>query len=296
MKKIVRTLLNPVKLFKAYRYHKNSPKYDKSKSDTELFLYAKILNNDMLHFGYFDDINVEPDCISIRDIENAQIRYAEIIAEQITKNQDTTLDVGCGMGGLSTILLNKGLSVEALTPNVNQKRYINSKHPNLTVHNMKFEDLQTDKKYGTVINSESLQYIDLDTAFSLVDKMLLEGGRWLITDYFRTEQTTINKSGHMHHDFLNAIEKNGWKIVHEQDITRNALPTLKLVNMYYERFLEPIAAFAAEKLKYKKPWLYYLTQDFQGAISKKATKELAAVDPEKFINEKKYMFYALERK
>lgn len=295
MNKVLKTFLNPVKLWKAYRYHKNSPRYDKSKSDTELFLYSKILNSDMLHFGYFDDINKEPETISIKDVEDAQIRYSEVMIEHIKDTEAPVLDVGCGMGGLSGLMRKKGLNVQALTPNVNQKRYINEKHDGLVVHNMKFEDLHIDDKFGTIINSESLQYINLDTAFEKVESMLLPNGRWLITDFFRIQDDTVNKSGHRMDDFLKSIEKHGWKIIHEQDITLNSLPTLKLVNMYYTRFLEPVAMFASEKMKFKQPWLYYLTQDFQGDVSKKAKKELAAVDPEKFVSEKKYMFYVLEK-
>ena len=66
------------------------------------------------------------------------------------------------MGGLSKILLDKNLKIQALTPDNNQKKYIQSKYPNLILHHMKFEDFKSDKKFGTIINSESLQYIDLD--------------------------------------------------------------------------------------------------------------------------------------
>ena len=249
----------------------------------------------MLHFGYFDDINIAPDTISVRDIEDAQVRYSEVMIEKINNQKDSVLDVGCGMGGLSTILLDKGYKVQSLTPNLLQKRYINQKKPDLTVHNLKFEELQTNDKFGTIINSESLQYINLDEAFKKIDSLLLPGGRWLITDFFRIKDETINKSGHRLEDFMSSIKQHNWKIVHEQDITLNSLPTLKVINFYYTRFLEPLALFASEKMKFKQPWLYYLTQDFQGDISKKAQKELAAVDPEKFVNEKKYMFYVLER-
>ena len=31
----------------------------------------------MLHFGYFDDVNIDPDTISVRDIEAAQVRYSD---------------------------------------------------------------------------------------------------------------------------------------------------------------------------------------------------------------------------
>ena len=55
---------------------------------------------------------------------------------------------------------------------------------------MKFEDFSTNKQFATIINSESLQYIDLDTAFNCVSKLLSNNGKWIITDYFR-----INNNG-----------------------------------------------------------------------------------------------------
>ena len=53
---------------------------------------------------------------------------------------------------------------------------------------------------------------------------------------------------------------------------------------------------ANEKLKHKQPWLFYLTNQFRLNISKKSNKELAALNPERFLKEKKYMLYVLERK
>tara|TARA_Y100000590_G_C15624752_1_gene978938 strand:+ start:136 stop:1029 length:894 start_codon:yes stop_codon:yes gene_type:complete len=293
---IITKILNPLELFRAYRFHKNQKKHIKSSEDQELLLYSNIISNDMLHYGYFDDINIEHDDISLKDLEKAQMRYIEKIIEQVSNKDDKILDVGCGMGGLSNILFNKGLKVESLTPDDNQKKYINSKYKDLLVHHMKFEDFNSSDKFGTVINSESLQYIDLDIACSIVDEILNDKGRWIITDYFRIDDRGINHSGHMHQDFLDSIEKYNWKIVYQEDITLNALPTLKFAMTFIDRFVKPLADFVNEKIKYKQAWLYYLTKQLRSNLSEKSVKELAALDPEKFIKEKKYMFYVLERK
>ena len=161
---------------------------------------------------------------------------------------------------------------------------------------MKFEDFKSENEFNTVINSESLQYINLDKAFDLVSQILSKNGRWIIVDYFRINDNGINKSGHLHEDFLNRIEQKGWKIVYEQDITKNALPTLKFAMVFINRFIKPLASFANAKLKNKKAWLFYLTDKLRESMSKKSNKELAALDPEKFIKEKKYILYVLERK
>lgn len=295
MKKIIFKLFNPLNWFRAYRFHKQNAQYSRSSYDLELFLYSKILRNDMLHYGYFDDVNIVADTISIKRMEEAQVKYAENIIDLIVNKDGLVLDVGCGMGGLSAIMFNKGFKPEAVTPNANQKEHITHKYPALVCYQSKFEDLVTDKKYSTIINSESLQYINLDQAFAKVDKLLLPGGRWIVVDYFRTTGNTINKSGHMLDVFLEKIKANNWKVVYQQDITMNVLPMLRLINLYVERFMLPVKHFAFEKLRYKKAWLYYLTGDLRTSIDAKIKKELAAVDPELFPKEKKYIIFALEK-
>ena len=112
---------------------------------------------------------------------------------------------------------------------------------------------------------------------------------------FRINDDGVNKSGHLYEDFLNRTEEKGWKIVYEQDITKNALPTLRFAMVFINRFIKPLASFAGAKLKNKKAWLFYLTDEFRKSISKKTDKELAALDPENFIKEKIYILYVLER-
>ena len=288
---IIKKIINPIELIRAFRFHKKHKNHKKSSEDLELMLYSKIIRNDMLHYGYFDNPDIEPDSISIKNLENAQMRYVEILIKQISDTGKKVLDVGCGMGGLSNILYEKGFQVESLTPDNNQKNYITSKYKQLKVHHMKFEDFKSENDFNTVINSESLQYIDLDKAFDLVSEILSKNGRWIVVDYFRINDDGINKSGHLHQDFLSRIEEKGWKIVYEQDITKNALPTLKFAMVFINRFIKPLASLASAKLKNKKAWLFYLTDTLRSSMSKKTDKELAALDPEKFIKEKKYILY-----
>jgi len=286
---------NPVKLVKAYRFHKKTGRYDRTVNDLELKLYSKILKNDMLHLGYFDDIDTAPEFISIGHLEQAQYRYAEIIAEQILDKEFPLLDVGCGMGGLSNFLLSKGFKVEALTPDRNQIDYIERLEHGPVCHHSRFEDFRTANKYGTIINSESLQYLDLDKTFRKVDQIILPGGRWIITDVFRRHEEASNRSGHRIGDLLFKIKEHGWKIAYERDITLNVLPMLKLLHMYVDRYLIPLSDYAEEKFIYKKAWLFYLTKNIRYAISEKSKKEVLAINPELFVAEKKYMLYVLEK-
>jgi cyclopropane fatty-acyl-phospholipid synthase-like methyltransferase len=295
MLKLIIPFINPIKLIQAWYYQKRHPKDKESNRNSELLFYAKILKNDMLHLGYFENSDTLPEDISFNQIENAQFEYAKLITDRISNNQSPVLDVGCGMGGLSKILFDNGFKVEALTPDRQQKKHIDQKYNCFPCHHTKFEQFSSNTKYGTVINSESLQYIKLDQAFETVEKILAPKGKWIITDYFRIQQNTINKSGHMLNDFLLQTDKFNWKIIDELDITLNILPTLKFVYMYVERFFRPLSEFTKDKLRYKQPWLFYLSGNLREAFLNKANKEIAAIDPEKFAQEKKYMLFVLQK-
>jgi len=289
-------LLNPIKWIRAHQLNKQNGKYDKSKSDLELNLYSKILKNDMLHYGYFEDTTIAPDTISIKSVEDAQILYAQNIIDLITDKKGLILDVGCGMGGLSAILTEQKFNVEALTPNKNQIRHIQNKYKNIPVHNCKFEEVEETKRYSTVINSESFQYINLEKGLEKINAITESGAKWIITDYFRLNNDGINKSSHLLTDFIEKIDQSNWKIVYQKDITPNILPMLRFLRLYVDRFIFPLKNFAFEKFRYKQGFWYYLTYEIREGIDKKIEKEVASIDPVKFENEKKYMIFVLERK
>jgi hypothetical protein len=67
--------------------------------------------------------------------------------------------------------------------------------------------------------------------------------------------------------------------------------------MYAERFLMPIKHFGYEKLRFKKPALYFMTSGMSEKIEQKITKEKASIDPVKFAARKTvHVFLYLERK
>lgn len=287
---------NPVAWYKAWRFHRKNAAFEKSTYDLELHLYSKILNNNMLHWGYFENTQIDPGDISLNQFQAAQQRYARNLLEQIADKKASVLDVGCGMGGLAEMLMDNDIPVEVLTPNKNQISFISGKHPQLKAHRCKFEDFEAAKLYGTIINSESLQYIKLDTAFQKADNIIRPKARWIITDYFRTEDNTDNKGSHLLSDFKQKISEHNWNIVLEKDITANVLPTIAYVNLYIERFLLPLRHYAYEKLRYKQAWLFYLSERIRKHIDSKIEKERRSVDPALFITQKRYMFFVLEKK
>jgi MPBQ/MSBQ methyltransferase len=141
------------------------------------------------------------------------------------------LDVGCGLGGLAAMIHKKNANVECLTPNRNQIEFINKTYPFLVTHNAKFENFSSETRYGTIINSESLQYIALDKAFAKANKLLLPGGKWIIADFFRLDESAISKSSQLLDHLHRKISEYIFRIAFEEDITLNVLPTLEFVHM-----------------------------------------------------------------
>ncbi len=292
---ILYPFLNPLQWIKAGRYAKQNTGYDKSNYDLELYLYSRMLTNNMLHYAYFDDIDTEPETISFEQFENAQLRYAENIIEHIEDKNNPVLDVGCGMGGLSELLSSRHYKVESLTPNKNQVDFIRSRAGHLVTHHCRYEQLKTEQRFGTIINAESLQYISLNEAFKKSDEIILSQGRWIIVDYFGLDNNGLNKKPHNLETFYQKARENNWNIAYEHDITLNILPTLTYINMYVNRFLLPVKHFAFEKLRYKRPRLFYLSGRLREYIDRKIEKEIKTVNPEVFRKERKYMLIVLEK-
>ncbi len=263
--------INPIQWIKAGNFARKNKRFDKSSYDLELYLYSQILSNDMLHYGYFENPHTPPETISLKDIEDAQLSYANLLLEKVIDKQSPVLDIGCGMGGLSNMISIQNDKVESLTPNKNQIHFIRKRFPQLTTHNYKYENFKTKHKYGTIINSESLQYIDLDQAIAKSNSIIKENGRWIICDYFSNEKKGNNQKPHHLETFLKKAKSNGWTIATKTDITANILPTMAYVDMLANRFLIPFKHFAYEKLRFKKPHLFFLTEKIRSGFDKKIT-------------------------
>ena len=77
------------------------------------------------------------------------------------------LDVGCGSGQMASTLLEKGYEVDAVCPpsimSENAGRKLEGKG---SLYECKYEDLDIDSKYDLIIFSESIQFIQMQDAFS----------------------------------------------------------------------------------------------------------------------------------
>ncbi len=293
----LKKLLWPGHWIKAAR---SSAKKNRSRSqaDPQLLLYDRILQTDFLHYGYFDDPDIAADEISLADIKKAQRRYAELIIAQMTAPPETeVLDVGCGMGGLLSMIAKKGYRVTGLTPDRNQIDYIREKYKEIPLIHARFQDISPEEhkdKYGTVIFSESLQYIDLPTAMCYTDKILSERGELIIVDYFRLDEAH-EQSGHIWQEFMAETEKRGFVIRYKQDITANIRPTLAFAHHFCTNIGLPLYEFIKLKLDHKHPGKYYFIRELFEKWDKKIDSNIKTIDPECFCRQKRYYLLKLTR-
>ena len=103
--------------------------------DNVLKLYSETIQSSFLHYGFWDDpSSVKIESLTLQDLKDAQLRYIEHLASFFPNNVDLVIDVGCGIGGNTEYLMNKGYAIETLSPDDYQKSVILEKF----AHNIKF--------------------------------------------------------------------------------------------------------------------------------------------------------------
>jgi len=297
LRSVLGRVLHPAHLWKAavMQYHRKATKrlYD----DHRLELYNKILPSDFLHYAYFDCTSTEPESMSLSSITTGQARYAQLLIDLAGDVADPVLDVGCGMGGLSRMLTDRGFSPTALTPDKIQAAYIAKMQPGTPVIRCKLEKLPTADhtcKYGTLFTAESLQYLKLDLALPILADILKPGGKWVACDYFQNHQST-DKTCHNWEHFQQRLAQTGWTITHQTDITANVMPTLAFLHMLATRFGLPLLNFTTLRLRRKQPGIHHLLSGLFEIVQGVATDNVGLIDPAQFARDRRYMMLVMER-
>ncbi|HEX8524097.1 MAG TPA: methyltransferase domain-containing protein [Tepidisphaeraceae bacterium] len=296
-KSVLTRVLHPAHLFQAMRLQINRKKNRHAHQDAQLELYSQILPSEFLHLGYFDDPDRRPEDISLADIVQAQNRYAELLLEQGAASGKPTLDVGCGMGGLTRMLLERGDEPTALTPDRLQAAHLRKTLPEVPLIHSKFERISPAdyaQRFGTIYTSESLQYLKLDLSLPIMKQILAPGGKWIACDFFHVCQSK-DKSLHHWDDFARKLTEHGWRITFQRDITPHILPTLAFVHMWATRIGIPLMQFSFLRLRRKQPGLHHLLSNLFDSLLNVANSNIELIDPVLFARQKRYVLAVMER-
>ena len=315
-----------VRWMKRRRMHRRVPT---AHANAQLLLYNRILPGDFLHYGYFDDPATPPEEVSFDGLYRAQLRYAEKLAGLIDRPGEPVLDAGSGMGGMLGLLRSTGYDVTGLTPDRFQVEHIRRAYPGVPMLRCRFEDMCADRLwhefvqqsaptfssessadspgipcdrfkayFGTVIHSESIQYMQPDGVFTVMHEILAPGGTWIVADYFRRDEGrpgARNRSGWRLGAFRNQLRENGFEIVRETDITAHVLPTLGFARLLADRIGLPVLDFATDKLRAKSPGLHYVVKKVAERARDAAHRGTAVLDPAAFAAHKRYLLMSIRR-
>jgi SAM-dependent methyltransferase len=264
--------------------------------DLELALYATVFGNNFLHYGYFPELPVDPETISLATVRRAMNDYATLLVERV-RPPERALDIGCGMGGLLARLHEIGVRATGLTPNDAQTAHIRATWPDVPVVNSTLEAARgagLQPSFDVLINAESFQYIDLHVGMTTVHGLFAPDAvnpRWLCIDYFRLNEGARNKSGHLLRDFEAGLAQHGFEVRERVDVTENVLPSLTYGRMLAKRLGLPLVRFSVDKFFLRRPFLGYLFQDW--AVGKLEAVRLDTLDPDVFRRDKRYLLFTL---
>jgi cyclopropane fatty-acyl-phospholipid synthase-like methyltransferase len=292
---VLARLLNVPALLRHLREHRADKSVWDPADDLELTLYGEMFGNNFLHYGYFHDPARDPKTIAFADLLQAMDDYASLLVQRVRPGE-CVLDVGCGMGGLLAKLDAAGAKPTGVTPNLAHAAHIRKTWPHIPLLQSTLEGLTLAQapaaSFDAVINSESFQYIDLDTGMRKLRELLAPGGRWINIDYFRLVPSAKNTSGHMLADFEQAIARHGFTVRERLDVTENVLPALSFAHLLATRIALPMARFGTQKFFLKRPFWGYLFADT--ARQKIDGIKLHTIDPDVFRRDKRYILFVLE--
>jgi len=205
------------------------------------------LDSEDLHFGYWPNGETP----TSKNFAWAQENHSNLIINEIPKDAKNILDVGSGSGNLALKINNLGYAVDCVIPSTYLAESVKNKlGEKSTIHICKFEDMELNCKYDTIIFSESFQYVNIHSSLALIEKLLSPGGTLIICDFFQLDvnEPSLMGGGHNWCAFLQAVENTSLINLINNDITVGTAPTIDYLNRFCQEVLKPISSMTGEYL------------------------------------------------
>ena len=269
--------------------------------DHVLKLYSESVRSPYLHYGFWDDPkSVSAENLSLHDIVAAQDRYIEHLTSFIPEDVKTILDVGAGIGGNSSYLLNKGYKVEALSPDDYQEQVFAEKYNGeVRFHRSKFEDFNPEKQYDLILESDSACYIQIQPGWKTARKTVRDGGYLLASDYFLHHNDGSGdwhiKASHNEKVYMEIGEEYGFKLLREYDQTENTMPTLDSAKAFMERYIYPTVEFSSNYMDKNHSFIMRILKKAFGKRVNEKMKQLSLLDSNEFRKYKRYMIFLFQK-
>lgn len=268
--------------------------------DHVLKLYSQTIRSPYLHYGFWDKPSeLILSELTLNDINNAQYRYIEHLSGFIPGSVKTILDVGCGIGGNTAYLRERGYEMEALSPDPYQEKIIKEKFREaVPFHKATFENYETSQKYDLILESESVCYIKMRQGFQKAKEILNPNGYILASDYFvynENGESPHLKASHSLDKYLQIAREEGFEVIREYDQTLNTVPTLDAALYFVQRFVEPTVDYAITAMNRKKPLLLKVLKMAFNKYGRDKLSQMDLIRSDEFKKYRKYMIYLFQK-
>jgi len=228
-----------------------------SSRELGLVLAQQLLDVEDLHYGLW-----APDlALSLANIPRAQQRYTRHLLDLLGDllaglHRPRILDVGCGTGHMLEQMLECGFDVDAVNPSAHLNEQVRKRLARISATSPRlfetdFESLPVDAyrhHYDLLLFSESFQYIPLPEFFASCPRLLKNGGRVVICDFFKTAAHCDGEAGdrsfsggHILSDFYRHVGESAFEIERDEDLTKQVSPNIALLDEWLTRRLVPAA-------------------------------------------------------
>jgi MPBQ/MSBQ methyltransferase len=197
--------------------------------DAGLKLMQWLTGLENLHYGYWEGLEV-----TAGNLHAAQEAYTTKLFKLLPATPCRILDIGGGAGETAKKLVAMGHTVDIVVPSPLLAERCRANAPEATVHEMIFEDFETDKRFDICMFSESFQYIPLDQGLAKCLRLLDKDGEIIVSDCFRTPEYKVEKrsakvgGGHRILNFRKTLAEMPIEILSEEDITLPCAPSVEI--------------------------------------------------------------------
>lgn len=244
--------------------HSSSPvrrtkRHDRSSSTRELgleFGYRLLkfaLNTEHLHYGLFE-ADIPADFLHLKA---AQDRYLQRLVDLIPPGVRTILDVGCGSGKTAEYLIEKGYTVDCVSPGkVLTALAAERLGARATIYRDRYESVSIPGRYDMVLFSESFQYVPLDVGIAKSISLLNPGGHILVSDFFNDPSKGMSPigGGHTFATWCETYRGQPIDIVVERDITNETAPLHDIAQSMIQEVARPMWENSIVAAKIRWPW------------------------------------------
>ena len=270
--------------------------------DPELLFTREVLQLRHLHLG----LSTPGKPMQFEDVAKAQTAFTDLVCEKLGRdvaNNSPVLDVGCGGGAGTAVLVQKGYTAEGLSPDPYHAMIFRQELPAIPFHATTFERFAAKPRFGAIVFSESAHYVhDMDLLFSKCKRLFAPHGAKsvVIADYFAKPGKTYlggeNTPIITEDTLMFAAKKHRFYLTNEEDITTRTLPTIALMAHFHKDYFVPGVNILEHLIKNRAHYTWKIAQVFFGRQIEKCKQYLTTnmarrLDPEAYLDQGCYKVY-----